>query len=514
MQVSNKIKYALISVANKDGLIELASELVKYCIKIIASDGTHDYLRKHNIESMSVSDYTKFPEILDGRVKTLNPLIFAGILARRSDQTHLKEMNEVGAMQIDLVIIDLYHFEEKPSVDRIDIGGSALLRACSKNFEYTCTIVDNKNYSSLSRELLQNDGATSLDFRKQMATKAFRFSSYYDNMIANWMMFGESNCNFDNSIGNEYIPMRYGENPGQRGFFTSSYMRDQIGFNQLNGKELSYNNILDADAALGLVNEFKLAGIVIVKHNNPCCAAMSEDGLVTAYKNAIEADRESSFGGIVACNRELDFDTASEIVKIFTELIIAPSISEDALILLKTKPNLRVLTFNDIALLTNKFDIKSVLGGLLIQEKDYDLNFDNWRIMTDSKLEDEPELMNQARFAYTISKYVKSNAIIFTSGYTALAIGPGQTSRVGSARIASWRLKSRKDIDCLESSKSKLIMASDGFLPFSDSLDIAIENNIKILVQPGGSIRDEEVIARANECGITMIFTGQRVFRH
>lgn len=504
------IKRALISVADKNGLLELATQLKKYDIEIIASDGTADFLIKNNIPAIKVSDYTKFPEILGGRVKTLNPLIFGGILAKREDEEHLLQLKSVNAKLIDLVIIDLYHFNENPSVEKIDIGGSALLRATAKNFHDTAIIIENSDYQNLINELETNNGKTSLNFRRGLAEKAFRFNSYYDNCVANWLASQNHKdylLNIDNNLGTQMIDLRYGENPGQSAIFHSLYSKDKINFKQLGGKELSYNNLMDADAAIHLAYEFTEPAIVIVKHNNPCCVAMGAN-LNEAYLKAIKADSESSFGGIVACNSELDGDTAIEIIKIFTELVIAPSFSDEALLVLKTKANLRVLTFDDIKDISNNLELKTILGGLLIQKKDYDLNEANWKCVTDTC----PDIkeMNDAKFAYLVSKHVKSNAIIFAYDGAAVAIGPGQTSRVQSARIAESRLKANET----DYEHKKLIMASDGFLPFADSLQIAIDNNIKIVIQPGGSIRDQEVIAKANEFKIAMIFTGQRVFKH
>ena len=533
-----KIQRALISVANKDGLLRIGELLKTYGVEILASEGTHAFLNKNNINSIQISDYTKFPEILDGRVKTLNPLIFAGILAKSDDEKHSSQLKEVGAKFIDLVIVDLYDFKSHPSVEKIDIGGSALIRAAAKNFNDLIVITNNSDYELLIDELEKNNGSTSLEFRRKLAEKAFQYSVNYDSMIHGWFAKSNNNEN-DNSfadlnllkLGNHSIQMRYGENPNQNATFQTLASNDSIHFTQLSGKELSYNNILDSHAAIHLCYEFERPTIVIVKHNNPCCVATGKNTF-DAYRKAILADRESSFGGIVASNVEIDGCTAQEIIKIFTEVVIAPNISEEAMQVFATKPNLRVIIFDDIKKISNDIDFKPALGGVLIQDTNYSLNEENWKCVTNQKPSDD--LMRDANFAYKVSKHVKSNAIVFATNETAVAIGPGQTSRVQSARIAMDRLNSAKENsqtltdlknDGLEISMqalgeyhnhdyTNLVMASDGFLPFADSLEIAVEAQIKLVIQPGGSMRDQEVIDYANKHNISMIFTGQRVFKH
>lgn len=543
-----KIKRALISVASKDGLLKVAEILKEGGVEILASDGTNSFLSQNSIDSIKISDYTKFSEILDGRVKTLNPLIFAGILAKSDDKNHEDQLNQVGAKFIDLVIVDLYDFKSQPSVEKIDIGGSALIRAAAKNFNDVIVITNNKDYDLLLDELSKNNGATSLDFRRKLAQKAFEYSVNYDSMISGWLYDvnneGKKNV-FDNKgflrLGNHSLHMRYGENPGQEAIFQSLASNDNIHFTQLAGKELSYNNILDAHAAIHLCYEFADPAIVIVKHNNPCCVATGKN-VFDAYMKAISADKESSFGGIVAANREIDGCTAQEITRIFTEVVIAPSLDEEAMQIFSKKPNIRILIFDDIKKISNDVDFKPALGGILIQDANYSLNEENWKCVTDVKPTDE--MIRDAAFAYRVSKHVKSNAIVFAVNGAAVAIGPGQTSRVQSARIAMERLSAAKESsqnihevkgpedESLEESMKvlqesmqalgeyhnpdykNLVMASDGFLPFADSLEIAVEAGIKLVIQPGGSMRDQEVIDYANKHGISMIFTGQRVFKH
>ncbi len=549
--VNKKVKRALISVANKDGLLDLAKILVENNVEILASDGTAKFLDDAGIKSIKISDYTSFPEILGGRVKTLNPLIFAGILCKQSDKDHLSDLNKVKAKPIDLVIVDLYHFEDHESVEKIDIGGSSLLRAAAKNFEDVIVVIDNKDYAKLIGEM-SGKGETSRKFRSCLAEKAFKFSVHYDGMIANW--FSKENSaepklddkknneleNINLSLGKNSLHMRYGENPGQNAIFRNFANENEFGFKQLCGKELSFNNILDAHAAIHLCYEFApKPSIVIVKHNNPCCVAVG-DTVFDAYNKAISTDKESSFGGIVASTAEIDERTAKKIIEIFTEVVIAPIVSEDAMKVFKTKPNLRVIIFEDIKKISNKVDFKPALGGVLLQDADYSINRNNWKCVTVKNLSDAE--FDDAEFAYKVAKHVKSNAIVFAMNKTAVAIGPGQTSRVQSARIALERLNIARDqenniksdcqknnnpmdysddlpiaMDCLSSyykHYDKLVMASDGFLPFPDSLEIAIEAGIQIVIQPGGSINDQKVIDKANKEGIAMIFTGQRVFKH
>ncbi len=513
-----KIQRALISVANKDGLLDIAKILQKNNVEILASDGTYDFLKKNNFDSIKISEYTKFPEILDGRVKTLNPLIFAGILAKSEDENHIEQLKSVNAKLIDLVIVDLYDFKGNPSVEKIDIGGSALIRAAAKNFNDLVVITNNRDYQFLIEELEQNNGQTNLIFRRKLAQKAFEYSVYYDSMISDWLASVNKDDHSDKQqtiyeknlfqLGDKTINMRYGENPNQNAIFQTFANENNINFKQLSGKELSYNNILDSHSAIHLCYEFDEPAIVIVKHNNPCCVAIGEN-ILDAYSKAINSDKESSFGGIVAANGEIDEKTASEIIKIFTEVVIAPSISEAAMNVFKTKPNLRVIIFDNIEKISNKYDIKPGLGGILIQESDYSLNEENWKCVTETKPTEQ--MIKDANFAYKVAKHVKSNAIVFAANQAVVAIGPGQTSRVQSARIAMERLGFLKQNSEIH---GDLVMASDGFFPFADSLEVAVDANIKLVIQPGGSMRDEEVIGYANKNNIAMIFTGQRVFKH
>ena len=536
-----KINRALISVADKSNLMKIVTILEKNRVEILASDGTAKFLQENNIQSTKISDYTRFPEILGGRVKTLNPLIFAGILAKQIDEEHLSDLKKVDSKTIDLVIVDLYHFHENQSVEKIDIGGSALMRAAAKNFNDVAVIVNDKHLEELVSEL-ENGCQTSLKLRMKLALEAFNYSAYYDSEIAGWLRKqvspNYSVGDVDMVLGSKFLPMRYGENPGQKAIFQTFYDRDRFGFIQLAGKELSFNNLLDAHAAIHLCYEFKNEScVVIVKHNNPCCVALGRN-VFEAYKKAITSDKESSFGGIVACNVEIDEHTAERIIEIFTELVIAPKISAEAMKVFSKKANIRVITFKDIKDISNKSDIKLALGGVLIQEPDYSINRENWKCVTNVK--PTKEEYEDAEFAYKVSKHVKSNAIVFANNKAAVAIGPGQTSRVQSAKIALERLntlKDSKDINMIPTKDDpddysddlsvamhnlisyyptfdKLVMASDGFLPFADSLGIAVQAGIKVVIQPGGSMRDKEVIDKANEEGISMIFTGQRVFKH
>jgi phosphoribosylaminoimidazolecarboxamide formyltransferase/IMP cyclohydrolase len=535
---SKKIKRALISVADKANLIDLVKILAKHGVEILASDGTHAFLRENNLDSIKISDYTGFPEILDGRVKTLNPLIFAGILSKQDDASHLDDLSKVKAKPIDLVVVDLYHFDSNPSIEKIDIGGSALIRAAAKNFNDVSVLINKSDYQFLIDEL-ENEGGVSLNLRRRLARKAFEFSYQYDFMIAKW--FGsEENVDFEDldmltiCLSEKSIKMRYGENPGQKAIFRN-FGNENFGFKQICGeKELSFNNIFDAHSAIHLCYEFEYKPcIVIVKHNNPCCVALGET-ILEAYKKAISTDKESSFGGIVASNREIDAQTAKQIIDIFTEVVIAPKISPDAFEVFKSKKNLRVITFDSISDIRNSVDFKPALGGVLMQNADYSVNRGNWECVTEKRPSFEE--FRDMEFAFKVSKHCKSNAIVFATNETAIAIGPGQTSRIQSTRIAIERLEILKDqvsntppkeiedpndlgsaMDCLSAYHNQfdtLVMASDGFLPFPDSLEIAAEAGIKSVIQPGGSINDKKVIEKANDLGISMIFTGQRVFKH
>jgi phosphoribosylaminoimidazolecarboxamide formyltransferase/IMP cyclohydrolase len=512
---SHIIKTALLSVSDKTGIVDLAKELHSFGIELISTGGTATLLLEAGLPVKKVKDITGFPEIMDGRVKTLHPKIHGGLLARLNNPKHKEEMEEHGINSIDLAIVNLYPFEKtisQPGIDpetcieNIDIGGPAMVRASAKNFEWTAIVVNPKHYQELLAQLKQGL-CLSLPFRKLLAGEAFAHTANYDAMIARWFA-QQQGITFPDLLTLSYPvdqSLRYGENPHQQatlyGSFTSM-------FTQLHGKELSYNNIMDIDAAARIALEFDEPCTVIVKHNNPCGVGIGET-LSDAYHKAFATDTVSPFGGILAFNREIDLATAETIHSLFAEVLIAPAFSDDALVLLTKKKDRRLLLCNYDALsqAIKGMHIRSVAGGLLIQHEDAQLlNEEALHIVTDRKPTiEESKSMD---FAWRIAKHVKSNAIVYASSDRTLAIGAGQMSRLDSARIA---VKKAQDagIDL-----KGCAVASDAFFPFADGMLQAVEAGATAVIQPGGSVRDAEVIAAANEHQVTMMLTGMRHFRH
>lgn len=512
---SHIIKTALLSVSDKTGIVDLAKELHSFGIELISTGGTATLLLEAGLPVKKVKDITGFPEIMDGRVKTLHPKIHGGLLARLNNPKHKEEMEEHGINSIDLAIVNLYPFEKtisQPGIDpetcieNIDIGGPAMVRASAKNFEWTAIVVNPKHYQELLAQLKQGL-CLSLPFRKLLAGEAFAHTANYDAMIARWFA-QQQGITFPDLLTLSYPvdqSLRYGENPHQQatlyGSFTSM-------FTQLHGKELSYNNIMDIDAAARIALEFDEPCTVIVKHNNPCGVGIGET-LTDAYHKAFATDTVSPFGGILAFNREIDLATAETIHSLFAEVLIAPAFSDDALALLTKKKDRRLLLCNYDALsqAIKGMHIRSVAGGLLIQHEDAQLlNEEALHIVTDRKPTiEESKSMD---FAWRIAKHVKSNAIVYASSDRTLAIGAGQMSRLDSARIA---VKKAQDagIDL-----KGCAVASDAFFPFADGMLQAVEAGATAVIQPGGSVRDAEVIAAANEHQVTMMLTGMRHFRH
>ncbi|MGA1249499.1 MAG: bifunctional phosphoribosylaminoimidazolecarboxamide formyltransferase/IMP cyclohydrolase [Candidatus Kapaibacteriota bacterium] len=512
---SHIIKTALLSVSDKTGIVDLAKELHSFGIELISTGGTATLLLEAGLPVKKVKDITGFPEIMDGRVKTLHPKIHGGLLARLNNPKHKEEMEEHGINSIDLAIVNLYPFEKtisQPGIDpetcieNIDIGGPAMVRASAKNFKWTAIIVNPKHYQELLAQLKQGL-CLSLPFRKLLAGEAFAHTANYDAMIARWFA-QQQGITFPDLLTLSYPvdqSLRYGENPHQQatlyGSFTSM-------FTQLHGKELSYNNIMDIDAAARIALEFDEPCTVIVKHNNPCGVGIGET-LSDAYHKAFATDTVSPFGGILAFNREIDLATAETIHSLFAEVLIAPAFSDDALALLTKKKDRRLLLCNYDALsqAIKGMHIRSVAGGLLIQHEDAQLlNEEALHIVTDRKPTiEESKSMD---FAWRIAKHVKSNAIVYASSDRTLAIGAGQMSRLDSARIA---VKKAQDagIDL-----KGCAVASDAFFPFADGMLQAVEAGATAVIQPGGSVRDAEVIAAANEHQVTMMLTGMRHFRH
>lgn len=517
-----KIKRALISVSDKKGIIDFAKTLIKFNVEILSTGGTAKLFAENNIPVIEVSDYTGFPEMLDGRVKTLHPKIHGGILGKRDDEKHLQTMNKFNIPLIDLVVVNLYPFEATISkencqlseaIENIDIGGPAMIRSSAKNYNGVAVVTEVSDYKMIEDALKQNDGALNLECRFNLAKKAFEHTAKYDSAISNYLNGLDTNRNvtYPNKLNlafNKKMDLRYGENPHQ----SASFYVDEIinkeslaSFKQLQGKELSYNNLNDADTAWECVKSFKLPSCVIVKHANPCGVGSSKD-LLDAYKNAFLTDPTSAFGGIIACNTPLDKNTASQIITQFVEVVIAPSYEAESLKIFESKPNIRLL---EVTLDNNfnAFELKKIGGGLLVQSPDnFNIDINHCKIV--SKLKPNQEQMDDMLFAWRIAKYVKSNAIVFCKNNRTLGIGAGQMSRVDSTKIASIKAQNA-NLDLTNS-----VVASDAFFPFRDGIDVLAAAGAKCVIQPGGSLRDEEVISAADELGLVMLFTGYRHFRH
>jgi len=517
-----QIKRALISVSDKTGIVEFAQALHAQDIEILSTGGTFRLLTENGIAAIEVSDYTGFPEMMDGRVKTLHPKIHGGILARRGIDDAV--MAEHGINAIDMVVVNLYPFEQtvaktdcslEDAVENIDIGGPTMVRACAKNHAFTNIVVQTTDYAAILEEMNDNNGATSLKTRFNLAIKAYEHTAAYDGAIANYFgkMVEGGTENFPRTFNAQFHQvqaLRYGENSHQKSAF---YIEKNPAAGtiatatQLQGKELSYNNIADTDAALETVKQFDAPTCVIVKHANPCGVATA-DSIGTAYERAFATDPESSFGGIIAFNRELDAKTAQAIVdKQFVEVIIAPSIADDALEIVKAKKNLRLLTCGQWDTSAQGFDFKRVNGGLLVQDRDTSMIAQSDLKVVTQRVPSEEE-MRDLMFSWKVAKMVKSNAIVYVKDGATVGVGAGQMSRINSARIAGIKAEHAG----LEVPGS--VMASDAFFPFRDGLEAAAAAGIKAVIQPGGSMRDEEVIAAADEHGIAMVFTGMRHFRH
>ena len=517
-----KIKRALISVSDKKGIIDFAKTLIKFNVEILSTGGTAKLFAENNIPVIEVSDYTGFPEMLDGRVKTLHPKIHGGILGKRDDEKHLQTMNKFNIPLIDLVVVNLYPFEATISkencqlseaIENIDIGGPAMIRSSAKNYNGVAVVTEASDYKMIEDALKQNDGALNLECRFNLAKKAFEHTAKYDSAISNYLNGLDTNRNvtYSNKLNlafNKKMDLRYGENPHQ----SASFYVDEItnkgslaSFKQLQGKELSYNNLNDADTAWECVKSFKLPSCVIVKHANPCGVGSSED-LLDAYKKAFLTDSTSAFGGIIACNTPLDKNTASQIITQFVEVVIAPSYEAESLKIFESKPNIRLL---EVTLDNNfnAFELKKIGGGLLVQSPDnFNIDINHCKIV--SKLKPNQEQMDDMLFAWRVAKYVKSNAIVFCKNNRTLGIGAGQMSRVDSTKIATIKAQNA-NLDLTNS-----VVASDAFFPFRDGIDVLAAAGAKCVIQPGGSLRDEEVISAADELGLVMLFTGYRHFRH
>lgn len=531
MQSTKKITRALLSVSDKTDILELAKVLDSKGIEILSTGGTASLLRQEGITVKDVSEHTGHPEIMDGRVKTLHPKIHGGILGRRDIDANVMQKHEIKA--IDLVVVNLYPFAAtvaKPdcsfddAIENIDIGGPAMVRASAKNFNDVTIVVDPSDYATVIAGLESDEQGLSYDDRFSFAVKAFEHTARYDGMVASH--FGalveqaekhdeeESKSAFARTLNVQMVKkqdLRYGENSHQEAAFYVEHDIQEASVataEQLQGKALSFNNIADTDAALECVKEFNEPACVIVKHANPCGVAICEN-IESAYQKAFKTDPTSAFGGIIAFNRALDAATAKAIIdQQFVEVIIAPSVNDDALPILAAKANVRVLSCGDwMGQLTEEYDFKRVNGGLLVQDRDFGMvDFDDLKVVTEKAPTEEQ--MDDLLFTWKVAKYVKSNAIVYCKDGATVGVGAGQMSRVYSAKIAGIKAKDEN------LQVEGCVMASDAFFPFRDGIDAAAEAGIAAVIQPGGSMRDQEVIDAANEHGIAMVFTGMRHFKH
>jgi len=525
MHPAAPVRRALVSVSDKTGLIELGKFLAARGVEILSTGGSAKALRDAGVKVVEVSDYTGFPEMMDGRVKTLQPKIHGGILARRDAPGHLAAMKTHGIQPIDLVVINLYPFEAtvakgadfETCIENIDIGGPALIRAAAKNHDFVAVVTDPADYAPLTADIAANNGAVSADLRKRLAAAAYARTGAYDAAISQW---------FARQVGTEFPErlvfggklrqaLRYGENPHQRAaFYVDGSNRPGIATAaQVQGKELSFNNLNDADAAYELVAEFDRPAIVIVKHANPCGVATS-DSCADAWAKALACDPVSAFGGIVALNRTLDGAAAAKIAEIFSEVIIAPDADDAAKAILAKKKNLRLLLTGRLPdPRAEGWVLRSLSGGYLVQSRDKSVTEGDLKIVT-KRLPTKTELAD-LMFAFTVCKHVKSNAIVYAKGRATVGIGAGQMSRVDSARIAVGKAaEAAKAAGLSTNPVVGSVVASDAFFPFADGLLAAADAGATAVIQPGGSVRDDEVIAAADAKGLAMVFTSQRHFRH
>lgn len=521
------VKRALISVSDKTGIVDFAQKLHDRGIEILSTGGTAKTLADAGIPVIEVSKHTGFPEIMEGRVKTLHPTIHGGILAKRDDAGHVKAMEDNGISGIDMVVINLYPFVEtmhsgadfNKCIENIDIGGPAMIRAAAKNHKYVAIITDPQDYENVLENMESQNGGISYKLRQRLAFTAFSMTATYDSSIASWFaqQTNEAMPRRISFSGTLKQKLRYGENPHQNAalYLVDDSLRPGAArASQVQGKELSYNNLNDTDAAFELVSEFEEPTVAIIKHANPCGVATSSN-ILDAYKNALLCDQTSAFGGIIAINRTLSADLASAIIERFVEVIIAPSIEGDAIDVLKKKPNIRVLTTGAMPSAEQKTSmVKRIAGGLLVQETDTAiLDEETMKVVTDR--EPTEKEMKDLIFAFSVAKHVKSNAIVYVKDGATVGIGAGQMSRIDSSRIAAWKAEeAAKEAGWDQPLTRGSVVASDAFFPFADGLIAAADAGVTAVIQPGGSIRDQEVIDAANERGLAMIFTGMRHFRH
>jgi len=518
-----KIRRAIISVSDKSGVVSFAKGLAQMGVEILSTGGTAKTLREQGVSVTDISDYTGFPEMLDGRVKTLHPKVHGGLLGQRSRAEHVAKMKEHGILPIDLVAVNLYPFEAtvakegcilEEAIENIDIGGPTMLRSAAKNYPDVTVVVDPNDYDSILSELKEK-GEISIEMNFRLAKKVFQHTARYDGAISNYLgqiEKGKKTYEFPETFTfqvKKAQELRYGENPHQKAAFYREYLLTEPSVSnalQIQGKELSFNNILDIDSAYETVKEFEEMAAVIIKHNNPCGVAISSKNLADAYRKARDCDPVSAFGGVVGFNRMVDEETAKEMAQIFLEAVIAPGFSPEALEILKARKDLRVLLTPPLAnfILQTGFDLRKVVGGLLVQDRDLGkAPMDHWKVVTRRKPASE-ELRGMA-FGWKVAKHVKSNAIVLVREDRTIGIGAGQMSRVDSTRLAVMKA---------QSSTKGTVLASDAMFPFRDGVDTGAEAGATAIIQPGGSIRDDEVIAAADEYNIAMVFTGMRHFRH
>ena len=526
-----KIKRALVSVSAKDGVVDFVKELAKRGVHILSTGGTAKLLKDNGVDVTDVSDHTGFPEIMNGRVKTLHPKIHGGILAVRDDENHVAAMNDHGIEGIDMLVVNLYPFVETMTsgadfaecIENIDIGGPAMIRAAAKNHKYVTIITDPRDYDKVLSDMDTHDGAVTSSLRKKLAANAFAMTATYDSNIAGWFhsqLSTDEAGTFPRRIsfsGTKKQDLRYGENPHQNAalYLMDGYSRPGAACGtQIQGKELSYNNLNDTDAAFELVSEFDAPAVAIIKHANPCGVAQGKDTL-DAYEKALRCDPVSAFGGIIALNRTLTKETAEAVIGKFVEVIIAPDADNDALEVLKTKKNVRVITTGSMPDLSQpRLSVSRIAGALLVQDTDIGrISPDELKVVTDR--EPTEQELKDLLFAFRVGKHVKSNAIVYAKDGATVGIGAGQMSRVDSCRIAAWKAEeAAKEAGLPESLAKGSVVASDAFFPFADGLLAAAAAGVTAVIQPGGSIRDDEVIAAADERGLAMVFTGMRHFRH
>lgn len=514
--------YALLSVSDKTGIVEFAKNLHDLGIKLLSTGGTARDIKNAGIPVTEVSEFTGSPEIFDGRVKTLHPKVHGGILNIRDNEKHQETAKQMNIENIDIVAVNLYPFEKVASnpdstlediIENIDIGGPAMVRSAAKNHNYVTVVVHPHDYMKVIQEI-KNEGSTSLETRRVLAAKAYSHTALYDTVISNYLgrkfqlRFRE-----EFTVGGRLLQsMRYGENPHQDSAFYKEPLMRETGVcysNQIHGKELSYNNIVDLNSAEELLKEFSNPACVIIKHNNPCGVAEGEN-LAEAYDKALACDPVSAFGGIFALNREVTEEVANKIAEIFVEVVSAPAFSEKAIEILSKKPSIRIMVMEQIEGRSLEYDVKKVTGGYLLQDRDLH-SFQSFKdLPCPTKRKPTDEEMKALEFAWKVAKHVKSNAIVYAKGSAAIGIGAGQMSRIDSTKIAQMKAENAFGKDAVKGS----VMSSDAFFPFRDNIDAAAEYGVTAIISPGGSVRDEEVIQAADEHNIAMVFTGIRHFKH